>query len=263
MPSAGDWLVFTPDDQILSSAYNPQGALSHNLADFTGTGGSGFNNAPSLTGALSLGFAPAGAGSWNVSVESLAYTGQATPVMYMNQLLVTPQHAAAQNPVYGVDGVGNSGTWNASSASNWSIQYGLDFYFATNADGDPAASDVDATFNDTTQQGYLLSVSLLTADGLAGLSLDDPAGFYAGDFRTYLLDQVAPRLPADATYVLVTQMAKVHPDYAEAGLPITTAGLVGNTTIAYTTSLIPEPAAAALLGLFGPGLLLRRRRIEQ
>jgi hypothetical protein len=43
-----------------------------------------------------------------------------------------------------------------------------------------------------------------------------------------------PRLPGDATYLLVTQMGKSHPGYAEPGLPITTLSLLGNT-MAYTT----------------------------
>ena len=145
----------------------------------------------------------------------------------------------------------------------WAIQYELDFYLATNADGDPASSDVDAAFNNKMQMGYLLPVSLLTADGLAGLSLDDPAGMYSGDFASYLLNEVAPRLPEDATYLLVTQMAKVTADYSEIGLPITTNTLIGNTTIAYTTAVVPEPSAFAML-VFAIGLLgvVFHRRIQ-
>lgn len=257
-PTQGDWLTLTPDDEALPAGFNPQGSLSHNFADMPGLGGPSFNNAPSLSGAVSLSFSPA-AGNWNVSVGQLAYTGQATPVMFMNQFLVTPQSPAAQNGAFGVDGIGNSGTWNDTSTGGWTIEYDLDFYFATSIDGEPSATDIDATFNDVPQAGYLLPTSILTPAGLADLQLDDPAGFYAGDFETYLLDQIAPRLPTGATYLLVTQADKVHPSYTEAGLPITTGSLIGNTTFAFTTASIPEPTVAALFVFASAGLARRRR----
>lgn len=246
-PATSDWLIFTPDDQAPGASYNPQGALSHSLADIPGMGGSSFNLAPSLTGAISMEFATSGSGAWDVSVTGLSYSGQATPVMFMNQFLVTPGSGAAQSGSYGVDGLGNSGTWSAGTAGAWTIEYDLDFYLATNADGDPVPADVDAGFNDKVQQGYLLPVSLLTTEGLSSLFLNDSAGMYSGDFATYLLDEIAPRLPGDATYLLVTQMSKVNPDYSEVGLPITTNTLLGNTTIAYTTGAIPEPSTFAML----------------
>lgn len=246
-PATSDWLIFTPDDQAPGASYNPQGALSHSLADIPGTGNSSFNMAPSLTGTISMAFATSGSGAWDVSVTGLSYSGQATPVMFMNQFLVTPGSGVAQSGSYGVDGLGNSGTWSAGTAGAWTIEYDLDFYLATNADGDPSPADVDAGFNDKVQQGYLLPVSLLTAEGLSSLSLNDPAGMYSGDFATYLLNEIAPRLPGDATYLLVTQMSKVNPDYTEVGLPITTNTLLANTTIAYTTGAIPEPSTFAML----------------
>jgi hypothetical protein len=248
---------------VLGATFNSGGALSHNLADLAGAGGAGFNMAPSLTGSLTLALTPSvSASHWDVSVTDLAYTGQATPVMYMNQFLVKPGSPATQTATYNVDGSGNSGAWQASAAGNWAITYGLDFYFATNADGVPDANDIDMTFNDTQQQGYLIPVSQLTVAGLGALSLDDPAGYFAGDFATYLLDVVAPLLPGDATYLLLTQMGKVHADYAELGLPVTTAALIGNTTIAYTTTAIPEPASLALLAVGVVSLTIRRRRSQ-
>lgn len=258
-PAAGDWLVFTGDDQNPGSTYNPSGALSHNFADLGGLGGSGFNNAPSLTGSIAMDFTAAGANAWNLSVTGMSYTGQATPMMFMNQFLVTPGSPAT---AFNVDGLGNSGTWNSSTVGNWAIQYDLDFYFATNADGNPAAGDVDATFNNKTQTGYLLPTALLTPAGLATLALNDPAGFFGGDFENYLLDEVAPRLPEDATYLLFSQMDKVNPGYAESGLPFSTSSLIGNTTFAYTTAAIPEPASAMLVlaGTIGTCLTRRRRQ---
>lgn len=261
-PSASDWLLFTADDQTPGASYNPSGALSHNLVDMAGLGGSPFNNAPSLTGSLTLDIASSGTNNaWNVSVQGLSYSGQATPVMQMNQFLVTPGSPATLDPKYNVDGMGNSGTWSSENSANWAIQYNTDFYFATNADGDPAASDIDATFGNRTQTGYLLPVSLLNSGDMLTLTLDDPAGFYGGDFESYLLNEIKPRLPVNATYLLITQMAKGNPVYAETGLPITTSSLVGNTTIAYTTSAIPEPGTVALLLAAGVvvGFRIRKR----
>jgi hypothetical protein len=260
LPATGDWLVGTADDDPLAATYNPNGSLSHNLADLGGNGGSGMNQAPSLSGSLTLQFSPTGAETWDVSVTALGYTGTATPVMLMNQFLVTAGSPPTQNAAFNVDGVGNNGTWQSSATADWAVDYDLDFYFATNADGDPSNADVDATFNDKSQIGHLIPVSALTLAGLVGVSLDDPAGFFAGDFEDYLLNTVVPLLPPEATYLLFTQMAKTSPGYTEAGLPITTSSLIGNTTIAYTTDAVPEPGSLALLGVCGAALTARRRR---
>jgi len=257
LPTTGDWLIGTSDDEVLPAANNPSGALSHNLADLAGAGGAGFNMAPSLTGTLTMHFTPAGGTNWNVTVTDLAYTGQASPVMFMNQFLVTPGSPATQNATFHVDGEGNQGAWQGSGIHNWTISYDLDFYFDTNASSDP----INATFNDKAQVGFLIPVSELTPAGLSALILNDPAGFFSGDFHDYLLDVVKPALPSDAEFLLFTQMLKVNPDYAEPGLPITTSGLIGNTTIAYTTTVIPEPGSLTLLAVGGVLLLRRRRRM--
>ncbi|MFV0338487.1 MAG: hypothetical protein ACK5LK_09645 [Chthoniobacterales bacterium] len=260
-PNTGDWLVFTGDDQNPGATYNPNGAVSHNFADIPGLGGPTFDMAPSLTGDMSLELT-ANDSSWDVTVKNLAYVGQATPVMFMNQFLVTPESAAAMSGSFGVDGVGNSGSWNLS---NWELQYDLDFYFATNADGEPASTDVDAAFNNKTQTGYLLPVYMLTATGSVGLSLNDPAGMFAGDFVEYLVTEIVPRLPANATYLLVTQMDKVRPDYSESGLPISTNSYIGNTTIAWTTDVIPlpEPSVTTILAFSGLLFILFQKRQQK
>lgn len=240
-PIAGDWFLFTNDDEQLPSTYNPLGAASHNFADITGVGGSGFNQAPSLLGddALTLELSCDPPGVWDVRVLGQAYLGTATPVMQVNQFLVQSGDPAAQNPAFNVDGLGNDGTWSASAAYDWEISYELDFYFAVSADGDPTGEDIDATFNNKQQVGYLIPVAELTPEGLASVALDDPAGHFDGDFERYLLDEIVIRLPPDAVYLLITQMNMTNPGYAEPGLPITTASLIGNTTIAYTTQAIP------------------------
>ena len=247
MPTAGDWLVFTEDDATLAAANNPAGALSHNFVDLTGAGGPGFNLAPSLSGTLTLNLESAGGSTWTASITALAFSGQANALQAMNQFLVTPASQATTNAAFNVNGLGNTGHWTASAANNWAIQYALDFYFATSADGDPGAADIDATFNDKSQTGFLIPVNQLTTNGLAAVTLNDPLGFHAGDFEQYLLEQIAPRLPANAMYLLVTQMGKTQPGYVETGLPITTASLIGNTTIAYTMQTLT--AAPQLLSL--------------
>lgn len=240
MPTAGDWLVFTADDALLGAGNNPAGAISHNLVDITGAGGPGFNLAPSLSGSLTLNLESAGGSNWIATVSALAYIGQANAMQAMNQFLVAPGSSATMNAVFNVDGAGNAGQWTASASNSWAIHYALDFYFATSADGDPRPTDIDATFNDKPQTGFLIPVNQLTTQGIAAVVLDDPQGFHAGDFAQYLVEQIKPRLPANATYLLVTQMGKTHPGYAELGLPITSNSLIGNSTIAYTTQALSE-----------------------
>ncbi len=247
MPISGDWLVFTTDDALLAAPNNPAGALSHNFVDIMGGGGASFNLAPSLAGALTLKLEPTGAANWPATMTALAFTGTANAMQAMNQFLVTPGSPATTNSAFNVDGAGNSGQWTASAANNWAIQYTLDFYFATSSDGDPSQADIDATFNDKPQTGFLIPVNQLTPDGLAATSLSDPLHFHTGDFEQYLLEQIKPRLPANAMYLLVTQMGKTHPGYAEPGLPINTNTLIGNTTIAYTTQTLA--AAPRLLSV--------------
>ena len=256
LPAAGDWLLFTEDDVVLGAGANPYGGVSHNFVNPVGGTDASFMFAPSLSGNISLQFTAASGGNWDVSVTGLAYTGQATETITMNQFLITPGSPAALNPTIGVDGVGNSGSWNPAT---FGIGYNMDFYFAASVDGDPNPSDVDVAFNNKLQLGYLIPTSALTLEGLSGFPLNDPAGFYGDSFTDYLLNEVAPRLPGDATFLLITQMLKINPDYTELGLPVTTASTIGNTTIAYTTAMIPEPGAAMLLAMSGLAFLKGRR----
>jgi len=257
MPTAGDWLVFTADDVLLMTGDNPAGAASHNFVDITGAGGSGHNMSPSLSGELSVRLESVSGQNWLATITSLGYSGQANAVQMMNQFLVTPGSPAAIDGTFNVDGVGNTGQWSASASDNWAIQYVADFHFATSADGDPTPTDVDATFNDKPQTGFLIPVNQLTSDGLETVALDDSLGFHSGDLEQYLLEQIKPRLPANATYLLLTQMAKTHPDYAEAGLPITTNSMIGNTTIAYTTQTLSTPPHLVSLHFAGSQAVIR------
>ncbi len=256
--AGSDWLVYTPDDVAPGAAFNPNGTMSHNLAQPPGAAGSDFTLAPSLTGMLGLSFTNTGPRTWSVSPKSQSYTGIATPIVQMNQFLVAPGDPATLNPSMNVDGVVTTGTWQDASA-DWAISYNLDFYLATNADGDPSPLDIDATFSDVSQDGYLIPVDQLNVVGLAAANLTSPSGFFAGDFEDYLLDEVAPRLPVDATYLLITQADPTQPQYAGPGLPINLNTTVGNTTIAYTTQAIPEPASILLcIGI--ASVVARRRR---
>ena len=247
-PNSGDWLVFTSDDNALPANNNLAGALSHNLVDPPGLAGPyGFVLAPSLSGSLTLDLEPDNGSNWTTKVKALAYAGQANSQMSMNQFLVTPGSPATANSAFNVDGAGNSGHWHASMTANWSLEYDIDFYFATSADGNPDPGDIDATFNDKIQTGHLIPVSQLTAEGLSGVTFAGDFGFYSGDLKQYLITEIAPRLPGNATYLLLTQMGKTSPNYTEAGLPIGLASAIGNFTMAYSTqTLAPPPQIQSL-----------------
>lgn len=243
-----NWLVFGTDPA--AAGFNPSGTYSYNFADPSGTAGPlGFAMAPALTGTLTLQFQASGGNLWDVSATGLSYAGQAGPLISMNQFL---------EPSGGIDG-----TWTSSEAAKWAIQYNLDFYFATNIDGDPSPGDKDVIFTNAAQTGYLLPYSELKA-GLMdlpftpdGVNITDP------NFTSYLLTQIQPQLPTNTTYLLVTWMDRIHPDWTDPMLPVTTNSLIGNMTIAYTTSAIPEPSSMLLLalgaGLLGFGLIRRNR----
>ena len=145
MPIAGDWLTFTAADALLAAGKNPAGALSHNFVDLASLGGAGYNMAPSLPGALTLALAPADGPTWAITVQSLEYAGKAKALQAMNQFLVAPGSPATTLPRPNVDGQGNAGRWNAGPSNGWAVQYQLDFFFATSADGDPTPADIDAT----------------------------------------------------------------------------------------------------------------------
>lgn len=246
-----NWLVLGTDPGV--AGFNPSGTYSYNFADPTGSAGPlGFGMAPALTGGLTLQFAPGGLDLWSVSVTQLSYAGQAGPLLAMNQFL---------EPSGGMDG-----TWNSSEAANWAIQYDLDFYFATNVDGDPSPDDKDVVFAGVAQTGYLIPYSALIP-GMADLPFTpDGVSITNTNFSSYLLTQIQPQLPTNTTYLLVTWMNKSHPasvDPGLAGMGISTNSEFGNMTIAYTTSAVPEPSSMFLLAL-GAGLLgvcwIRRRR---
>ncbi len=249
LPSGCDWLIFTHDDVEENPGWNPLGAVSHNFPDVMGTNGSGYTMCPSLSGnpAITMEFSCAAPGSWSIEITDQLYIGQASPIARMNQLLVTLGSPATTNGMYQVDGLPNSGTWSASASSDWSISYEIDFYLAAGVDDpdplNPDPTDIDSTYDNGLQQGYLIPVTELTSNGMAAVELDDPTGFFGGtsaDFESYVLTEIAPRLPEEATYLLFAQRKKIHPVYAEAGMPITTDSGVGNTTIAYTTQAIPR-----------------------
>lgn len=237
-PTNGDWLVFTADD---ASGSNTAGALSHNFVDPPPIGGSAFAFGVSLTGNLTMQFTGTGS-SWAMSVTQLSFNGEAAPSVSMSQHLLSGN---------------NSGNWSASKSAAWALEYDLSFYF----DSNQKSTTQDLIFYNKTQTGYLLPVSELTVAGLTGLSLNDPAGFFSGNFTDYLLNEIQPRLPGNATYLLFTQMDKLNPDFAESGLPVTTSSLIGNTLIAYTTvAAIPEPSSLALLALASGVVALAWRR---
>jgi len=120
----------------------------------------------------------------------------------------------------------------------------FDWFFDTPYAG---SGGIDMTFNNYRWNGFIIPVSQLTPPGMDRVTLDDPLGFFGGssaDFETWLLNEVKPTLPADATWLLFAQ-GTAHPAWTNPQMGMTTDGLVDQTVLAYTT--IPEPATGAML----------------
>ncbi len=250
--STSNWLTF-PDTNS-PTGHNPYGTYSFNFVDPAGAlGALGFAMSPALTGNLQLQFQSGGGSLWNVSASSLSYAGQ-----------VGPLPAQAMNQ-YLNDTNGTGGSWDESGAVDWAIQYNLNFFLAAAQDGDPSPTDKDAIFVQATQTGYLLPVSALTPS-LPEL-LFNPGGISNSlSLKSYLLSEIQPALPTNATYLLLTWMNKTNPFSTDTGLPITTNSLVGNMTVAYTTSTVPEPSSMMLLTLAAVVLgflFMRRNRVAK
>ena len=234
--STGDYLVQTADDFYASTLY-PDGSFSFNFMDRDGTGGGYASGVHPLTGTLEIDADLASGG--NLALESLRFDGRA----YANatDLYLVKPGDPATGAAYGscADGSPNNGSWAASAASNWDFSLTFDWYYDTPYEG----IGIDMIFDDYAWEGFLIPVGELTAAGMAATVLEDPLGYYAGDFEVWLLDEVAPRLPGDANYLLFAQ-GKAVVTWSQTTLETGT-GLVGETILAYTTA--PEPATVASL----------------
>lgn len=255
---SGDHLLHTADD-ITGATFNPDECFSFNFTNPMGIVPpdypEGFaEGIHAMTGSLTLNLDLSAGGT--VGITALAFSGHiALGKPLAQQRLVAPGDPAADGSHGPVDGAANGGTYAASAAANWALSATLDWYYDTPF---PGPDPIDMTFNDYAWTGFIIPVTELTPAGMAAASLDDPLGFYPGtseDFEAWLLAEVAPRLPAEARYLLFAQ-GEANPDWTDPVMGMTTDGVVGETILACTT--VPEPATVALLAL-GMAWAWRRR----
>ena len=249
--STGDHLIQTGDDCHVSSLY-PHGSFSFNFMDRDAAGGGYANGVHPLTGTLEVDVDLASGGP--ITVESLRFDGKSYETA-TNQHLVKPGDAAT-GPQYGncVNGSPNNGSYEASAASNWQFSATIDWYYDVPFAG---PGSIDMIFDDYPWTGFLIPFAELTPAGLAATAVEDWLGYYTGDFESWLLEEVKPRLPGGAAYLLFAQGEGVvtwcqTPSF-ESGT-----GIARETIIAYTT--VPEPATLLLAGLgLGVAAVARRR----
>jgi len=253
---SGDHLVQTPDD-ITTSTLNPDGCFSFN---FTNPAGEDPPDYPpgyaeaihSMTGLLELDIDLQNGGT--TAMTALSLEGHIAPNKYAYQYLVNPGDSATDGQHGPADGVPN--TYAASAASNWELDLTLDWHYDTPFHGHPS---IDMTFNNYQWTGFVIPVSELTAAGMQATTLDDPLGYFGGgseSFESWLLEEVVPCLPPDATYLLFAQ-GEANPDWMHPDMGMTTDGIVAETIIAYTT--VPEPGILLLVATGLGGALLARR----
>lgn len=242
---SGDHLLRTPDD-ITGSTFNPEGAFTFNFMNPIGIWEPEYprgyaEGIHSMIGTFALDLNLWTGGS--AAVSSLAFDGYVSPGKYSAQRLVRAGEAASNGNYGPVDGQPNSGSYAASPDSNWAFDLVFDWFFDTPYAG---SGTIDMTFNDYRWDGFIIPVSQLTPAGMELVTLEDPLGFFGGtsaDFEAWLLSEVRPRLPAEATWLLFAQ-GTAHPAWTNPAMGMTTDGLVDETIIAYTT--VPEPASLVM-----------------
>lgn len=231
---SGDHLLQTADD-INSITYNPDGCFSFNFMNPVGISEPDYppgyaEGIHSMTGSVTLELNLYTEGT--VEVTSLAFEGfvaQGKPIAH--QWLVRPGDPAANGNHGPVDGTPNSGVYAASATANWALGISFDWYYDTPYAG---SGGIDMTFDNYQWSGFIIPVSELTTTGMAMTTLNDPLGYFDGtseDFESWLLDEVKPRLPLDAAYLLFAQ-GEAHPCWTNPQMGMTTDGIVGETIIA-------------------------------
>lgn len=242
---SGDHLLRTSDD-ITGSTFNPNGCFSFNFMNPVGENPPDYppgyaEGIHSMRGTMVLDIDLQSGG--NVGIQSLAFDGIVSPGKYAYQHLVRPGDPACDGNHGPLNGAPNAGTYAASAASNWSFQASIDWYYDTPYGG---TGGIDMTFADYAWNGFIIPVSELTPSGLASVTLDDPLGYFGGtsaDFESWLLGQVATRLPQEATHLVFVQ-GEAHPAWTDSGMGMTTNGIVAETLIGYI--VVPEPASLLL-----------------
>jgi len=260
---SGDHLLRTADD-LITATWNPNGCFSFNFMNSVGVSPPDYpagyaGGIHSMEGTIGLDIDLSAGGS--VTIGSLSLDGQAKYVSSGDKLayqyLVKPGDTATNGNYGPVDGIGNSGSYDASAALNWAFTANIDWYYDTPC---PGPGVIDMTFNDYRWDGFIIPVSELTASGMAAAALDDPLGFFAGkseNFEDWLLDEVGLlRLPAEAKYLLFAQgEAKPVWNNPEMAGWDSKNGILGETILAYA---VPEPATTLLFAAGLCGLAMRR-----
>jgi len=255
---SGDHLPRTADD-ISGTTFNPDGCFSFNLMNPVGVMPPDYppgyaEGIHSMTGSVTLEADLRAGGA--LAIASLALDGYVAPGKPVaHQVLVGPGDPAADGLHGPVDGQPNGGTYAASPGANWALAASFDWYYDTPFAG---GGGIDMTFNDYPWSGFIIPVGELTAPGMARTVLDDPLDYFGGtsdDFESWLLSEVAPRLGADAAWLLFAQ-CEANPVWTHPMMGMTTDGVVGTTIVAYA---VPEPASVLLLACGLCGLAVRRR----
>jgi len=227
--SGGDHLLQTTDD-ITGSTFNPDGCFSFNFMNPVGVQDPCYppgyaEGIHSMTGSVTLNI-----DCNTVEVTSLAFSGDILSWATAYQWLVQPGDPATG---YNTDGIPNSGTYAPSADAKWVFEMSFDWYYDTPFDG---SGTIDITFDNYKWDGFIIPVSKLNPAGMAATVLDDPLGYFGGtsaDFESWLLIEVAPRLPQDARCLLFAQ-GEAHPAWRNPMMGMTMEGIVGETIIGYT-----------------------------
>jgi hypothetical protein len=237
--TTGDYLAQTGDDYELAGS-NPSGCFSYNFMNPDATSGGYAKGIHSMTGSLTVDINLQAGGT--MDIMSLAFDGYISSTQSSVQRLVQLGDSAADGSYGSTDGVGNSGTYNASAESNWGFEADFDWYYDVPAGG---IGGVDMTFDNYHWNGFIIPVSELTAEGLTVAVLDDSLGFFGGNFEQWLLNKIVPEFPAEACYLLFAQ-GQGNPAWTGQQVGMTTSGLVGETVIGYA---VPEPATMMFLAI--------------
>ncbi len=262
---SGDHLLRTSDDTS-ASTWNPKGCFSFNFMNPYGIWPPDYPDGyvegiHSMEGTIGIDMNLWGGGS--VDISSLYLHGQAKPTPSgdnAHQYLVKPGHNVVIGSYGPIDGIGNSGSYAASDQSNWTFTANVDWYYDTPCAG---SGSVDMTFDDFQWDGFIIPVSELNPTGMDAVALIDPLGFFNGtseEFESWLLNEVADRLPLAAQHLLFVQgeakpgwnnpaMGGWDPDH----------GVLGETIIAYA---VPEPTTIMFL-LTGLCALAAKRSKER
>ena len=222
--SGGDYLPRTGDD-VSGGTINPDGSFSFNFMNPDGiTDPAGYaKSTHSMTGSFTLDIDLQTGGT--ADIVSLEFDGYVSPGKFSAEHLDTGT---------------NSGSYSPTAASNWVFEACLDWYYDTPFAG---SGTVDMTFDNYQWSGFIIPVSQLTAAGMASTTLDDSLSYFGGDFESWLLNQITPRLPQQAQYLFFAQ-GQANPSWTHPMMDMSTNGIVGETVIGYA---VPEPATVVLL----------------